>query len=100
MPIFTKSSLCRDEFYNNSFHPSPPGEGLLPFEYQSATQAFLQSSLDIFTPNNIEKKRKKRSCPMYTPEDRFNSMFNQIYVLPSRDNQLKRVFLMKTQPLM
>ena len=44
----------------NSFLPSPPGEGLPLFEYQSATQAFLQSSLDIFTLNNIEKKRKKR----------------------------------------
>ena len=44
----------------NSFLPSPPGEGLQLFKYQSATQAFLQSSLDIFTLNNIEKKRKKR----------------------------------------
>ena len=46
-------------------------------------QDFFAFRDPIYHPHTIQKKRKQRSSPEYTPEDRVKSLFYQSYILPS-----------------
>ena len=37
-------------------------------------------------PEKLETKRKRRSGPQYTPEDRCNSLFYKNYIAPAKDD--------------
>jgi hypothetical protein len=51
----------------------------------SFTSQFYRCSSEINTSSTIQKKRKHRTAPVFSPIDRYNSVFWKTYIVPAKD---------------
>ena len=79
--LFTKIFL-------STFLPPPTDEMAFQWTASDPIVEFFSFNDPIYHPVTLHKKRKRRSSPEFSPEDRYKSMFWQSYILPSRDENI------------
>ena len=83
-------NISRDilSHFTSPFFPAGSTDDIEGGRKEFAADSFLLDGFTagIWTPAKIQKKRKRRSGPEYTPEDRCSSMFYRNYIQPARED--------------